>query len=397
MYDLEEVQLEDAVIFNNFEKYDIPLDRKTVDTNNNAYGYQMIDFCKNNNLFILNGRIGSDYSNTRLTCNNASTVDYFVSTSSMFQNIVDLKVNDFCSLYSDVHCPLSLTLRATPVKQINNIADIKNSDTVKLWDCEKSMHFADNLDLLKIIEIETKLDSILEQNSSNEEDVNMIVNNISQIFEKCSFETFGMTQHKAHTKNSFKQPWFNKECMQIRNMYNKARQAYNKHKTQFYKSILKDISKQYKNVLRKTHTKFNLNRVDKLKSLKNAKPKQYWKIINAKPKESEQMAPLQDLYTYFKDINETQFENNTHHEDFIHMNNNITDDLINQEINGPITKEEVKTAIKHLKNNKSPGIDNIVNEQMKASITTMLPIYVKLFNTIFNTGIIPESWTIGII
>ena len=27
----------------------------------------------------------------------------------------------------------------------------------------------------------------------------------------------------------------------------------------------------------------------------------------------------------------------------------------------------------------------------------MLPIYVKLFNTIFNTGIIPESWTIGII
>ncbi len=27
----------------------------------------------------------------------------------------------------------------------------------------------------------------------------------------------------------------------------------------------------------------------------------------------------------------------------------------------------------------------------------MLPTYVKLFNTILNTGIVPESWTVGII
>ena len=53
------------------------------------------------------------------------------------------------------------------------------------------------------------------------------------------------------------------------------------------------------------------------------------------------------------------------------------------------------TAVRSLKNNKSPGVDNIVNEQIKATNSYMLPIYVKLFNIVFEAGIIPEDWTLG--
>ena len=52
-------------------------------------------------------------------------------------------------------------------------------------------------------------------------------------------------------------------------------------------------------------------------------------------------------------------------------------------------------AIKSLKNNKSHGIDNILNEHLKTSTSQMLPIYVTLFNMIFDSGIIPESWAYG--
>ena len=34
---------------------------------------------------------------------------------------------------------------------------------------------------------------------------------------------------------------------------------------------------------------------------------------------------------------------------------------------------------------------------MKLTTDTMLPIYIKLLNLVFDTGIIPESWSIGII
>jgi len=84
----------------------------------------------------------------------------------------------------------------------------------------------------------------------------------------------------------------------------------------------------------------------------------------------------------------------------MNTNNNINDNRtneINDEINGEITEQEIRKTIKQLKNNKSPGIDQIVNEQLKYTVNTMMPIYVKLFNVILNTGIIPESWTIGLI
>ena len=37
------------------------------------------------------------------------------------------------------------------------------------------------------------------------------------------------------------------------------------------------------------------------------------------------------------------------------------------------------------------------NEHLKLTTETMLPIYIKLFNLGFDTGIIRESWSIGII
>ena len=46
-------------------------------------------------------------------------------------------------------------------------------------------------------------------------------------------------------------------------------------------------------------------------------------------------------------------------------------------------------------NYKAAGLDEILNEHIKASIHIMLPVYVKLFNIIFDTGLVPESWLLG--
>ena len=50
-----------------------------------------------------------------------------------------------------------------------------------------------------------------------------------------------------------------------------------------------------------------------------------------------------------------------------------------------------------LKNNKSCGTDFILNEFLKNSCQKMLPIFVKLFNIVFESGIIPDLWSVGII
>ena len=66
-------------------------------------------------------------------------------------------------------------------------------------------------------------------------------------------------------------------------------------------------------------------------------------------------------------------------------------DMVNEEINVAFTVDEIRNAIKSLKNNKASGIDLILNEQLKILSHMISPILVNLFNLVFDTGIIPEA------
>ena len=116
----------------------------------------------------------------------------------------------------------------------------------------------------------------------------------------------------------------------------------------------------------------------------------YLKLLND-GKRTPTQASLDDLFEHFKKVNNPN-------ETDEHTENPLTDDeqeKINEEINEPITENEIISAVKSLKNNKSSGIDEILNEHIKSSLPNLLPTYHKLFNLIFDKGIIPESWLIG--
>ena len=110
-------------------------------------------------------------------------------------------------------------------------------------------------------------------------------------------------------------------------------------------------------------------------------------------------ASLDKFYQFFKSTNEVNLDEDTG------QTNDTSDDLpdetinanVENEVNQPITESEILKCVKLLKNNKASGEDNIVNEHIKSTIHLLLPIYCKLFNIILDTGIIPESWSIGII
>ena len=68
---------------------------------------------------------------------------------------------------------------------------------------------------------------------------------------------------------------------------------------------------------------------------------------------------------------------------------------LNYELNKHIEKEEILKCIKKLKNNKARGEDAIIkNEYIKATSDQFIVDYEKLFNLIFESGIVPESWLI---
>jgi hypothetical protein len=72
LHQFDELNNDETLIFQNFELPRVPLNRKSIDTVVSGNGYQMLDFCKDNFLFILNGRVEPDLTNPKTTCRNAS-------------------------------------------------------------------------------------------------------------------------------------------------------------------------------------------------------------------------------------------------------------------------------------------------------------------------------------
>ena len=105
-----------------FLRNSVPLKRENSDKTN-TYGTQMTEFCRLSNLCILNGRIGRHTHNAKYTCKDKSVVDYFLCSPSLFDLLYDFCVLEFSSLYSDAHCPISLTLRTQDL----NVDEISNA------------------------------------------------------------------------------------------------------------------------------------------------------------------------------------------------------------------------------------------------------------------------------
>ena len=177
-------------------------------------------------------------------------------------------------------------------------------------------------------------------------------------------------------------------------MYNKARKKYNKYPTQQNKTVLQNASNAYKKTMNKYINTYNKENEIKLRQLHSKKPKDYWKFLNKIKNKKQVKGPdLQNLYEHFKTLNNSDNNNNEdENEDDIINNPNVNAHENNNCLNCPLTVDEIRKCINSLKNNKSPGIDKVLNEYIKCTSDKMLPIYDKMFNLILETGIIPQNW-----
>ena len=163
----EEKDLFSEIFENNssvFDETNVAKTRKSSDKKKNNFGNQLLDFCRFNKALICNGRVGDDCNSGKLTCKNASVVDYAVGTPQFINLLEHFSVLEFNSLFSDAHSSLSLSLKCKVNTEISvDLRHVEQIEKIKKWDNSKKDEYVGNICNDKINGILNQLNS-LDQN-----------------------------------------------------------------------------------------------------------------------------------------------------------------------------------------------------------------------------------------
>ena len=137
-----------------------------------------------------------------------------------------------------------------------------------------------------------------------------------------------------------------------------------------------------------------MNKAKDLLTLSKENSKMFWKKIKRKQK---QIKASCDFHLYFKDLFETPLSQLSNNSITTIENNYVTPLKSNEFLDSYFTLAELEKALTKLKNEKSPGLDNILNEFLKLNTSLFKKTLLSIFNALFSKGYFPKVWSVGVI
>lgn len=387
-------------------------DRHSLDKRTNKNGQSLIDLCRCLDIHIINGRFGDDMNQGKLTCDNASVIDYAIASPDLFPKVGNFYVDIFDKLLSDKHNPICLSLVCSNYAEVSNttnenVSDKASSDSsnrlvvTKNWDRLASQKYYQAFKGSDIESVASLVDSF--DYNIDQTGMDNLSDAICEAYIKPANDV-GLVRilkggkNKASARKASCKPWFTKDCRILRSKYFKSKRKYKRTKSSIDKKEFRENGLLYKRFIRKAKKAFTREFQGNLRNVKTSNPREYWQILNNATNKSVKSGNVDtsSFFNHFSKLNQSQNPCNSAPSDTKFDPRSINHS-INQEINKPIDESEIWVQIKKLKNNKSAGVDSLTNELLKNCPNELVTITGKLFNLILNTGVIPSNWTKGII
>jgi hypothetical protein len=394
-----------------FDVHNIQQTRLSMDNQVNSFGNAMLDFCISQNVLICNGRVGDDAVHGKLTCKNASVVDYVIVSPCVFENICHFSVGGFDTCFSDVHCPLFFTLRFDLHNEVDGtvITDeeceqLSSNLSKPTWKAELKDVFIDNVKDGELNNLRNEIDFLL-QNVDNvlQSDIDIKTGAFVDILLNAAVKS-GMVSDKSRRHNKRKQtasklPWFDNDCKNKRKRLRLLKNAVGKDKNNnVLQEQMKNACREYKNSVKRKARQHRLHAQAKFRNLRTSDPKEYWKALNRAEGldnvSSQNIPSHEEFVEYFHNLSNVTEEDLLQSPD---IENIRAENLNNESLNNNITIDEVLKGIKKLKNNKACGYDRVLNEFLKAASRKIVDVVCLLFNLILKSGRVPDVWTVGFV
>ena len=381
---------------------DKPVKRRNLDSRlPNNRGKEILDLCKGTGMKIVNGRKIGDLCG-KFTCydprgDTPSVIDYAISDVDLFDEISMFSVKPFTT-FSD-HCPIELKIKSDFMVRENVAGKIKLSRPPirYMWSTNSELLYRNALNTTGI-----KMDINEFKQKHYEYDkngINSATNDITSIMKKAASTAMIPCIRSTKKRRSKKSVVFDKECASIEKEIRRLCKQINNNpfdkdiRSKYYK-YKRDRRKLLKLKVRESKSQL----VSKLNEMYNKDPKEYWNVVkkleelhsvNRQP--CENISPNAWL-DHFKKLAQQNYNANPSDMNIKEKVQNHPNRKLFSTLDFKITEQEVNKSIKHLKKNKSPGKDSILNEMIKAGQSELSPLYVKLFNMILSSGNFPDIW-----
>ena len=267
-------------------------------------------------------------------------------------------------------------------------------------------------ELMKVVEIVTKLNQFiqnLELSVINQLELDNKYNDLVTIIhdEMNSKLTQRKVVHKDGLNNKrrkMKKPWWNDNLTALWNEVCKAERKWNRSHNQEKRKlrhIFVDKRTPFDKNCQQTKRQYWYRSQDELLNIQNKGPREFWKNIskigvsNERQKSIPMEVVLEDgsictdtdiiLNTWT-----TAYENLLNCDDVVNLNDNMSNNILDVDLDSEISIDEVLKVLTKVKNGKAPGIDLIPVELYINNL--LLHVLHKLFNICFKFGKIPSVW-----
>ena len=231
------------------------------------------------------------------------------------------------------------------------------------------------------------------------------IHSFTRLLLDIAFDTFGKTfqtkaSHIEHTKTH--NEWFYIDCNTARQDFNTAQNNFNQVKNDEARCNFARARTRYNKVKKKAKQKFKILEGQRISKLAKRDTRKFWKSLRKTFKKKQDEADslkVHDLHEHFKSVFGESGENGDDNinPNTYNTNKHMTENHVEGELNAEFSESELRKAVFKQKDNKSPGIDSISSEILKASYDTISPFLLSLYNRMFMTAEYPRSWGEGII
>ena len=315
-------------------------------------------------------------------------IDYILTNKYLRNHIIDSRSYHGTKTDSD-HCLVICKTNIKPYRIFRN-KEINKPPKINLTNLEdKALNLKYKEDLSeKIKEIQNIK---REHNYSKENSINWetLTNTIKHVAEN----TLGLKE-KYKNKNS------NNKIKTLSNQRHNLRvekqKCNNPEKIKEIQEKRNKLGKEIKKELKTQENKTQLDRIKDIEAHKNDSRRMFQAVRELNKKEDNTILIENDKKEIIHNTEE-EIKEITHYFENIFKQEETTPipSISPQKLDNPITTTEVKKAISKIKNNKSPGSDNIPIELVKEGPIEIVEIIAEILNNVAETGNKPLELSLG--